>query len=242
MKVSIKYCVLSIVGILFLSLPLILTVHAADSTPSADIQKQLKVLEQEIASKAAKLKTQISRKMQNKAFVGVIQNLTKDSINISTGDGIKTISVNQDSDFESDYPKIKSTSVNSTKDLKVQMKVAALGDVDDTGVLAARRVVVQTPDDPTKIKTILWGQVSSIDKNLATIKDKDGKNWQVSLVKIDSTAKVNDFIIATGFMDKDQKKLIAEFLYVILAEGASPSPSPIKSATPSAKASPKSTK
>ncbi len=229
---DLRFRILAILVILFINhcSLLINQALASDATGSADIQTQLKTLEQEIASKAAKIKQQISNKTQNKVFIGTVQSLTNNSITISATGSAKMVSFNQDTDWESDNPKIKTTSVNSIKDIKPQQRIAALGDIDDTGVLNARRVTVLAPE--TTPKVIIWGQVSSITGNSSQIKDKDGKVWAVSLSKIDQNPKANDMVIVTGFMDKEGKTIDAEFVFVVPILGASPSPTSI--ATPSA--------
>ncbi|MDP3733036.1 MAG: hypothetical protein Q8Q91_00700, partial [Candidatus Daviesbacteria bacterium] len=107
MRKSIKYYVLSIRGILFFCILhttyYILPVRAADSTPSADIKSKLEELKKEIASKAAKLKNEISRKLINKAYIGTVENKqsfsankTATEITLVTKTGAKIVTINQD--------------------------------------------------------------------------------------------------------------------------------------------------
>src|SRR3989338_2847231 len=81
------------------------SVYAADSTPSADIKIKLEELKKEIASKAAKLKQEISSKLKDKAYIGNVKSKSDTSLTIATSTGPKIISVNQDTIFDS---KIKS--------------------------------------------------------------------------------------------------------------------------------------
>ncbi len=91
--------------LIFLSLsPLPNTLHpafAADSTPSSDIKSKLADLEKEIASKAAKLKQQISGKLSNKAYIGKVKVISTNTITIATVNGPKLVNINQDTIFES---------------------------------------------------------------------------------------------------------------------------------------------
>ena len=76
------------------------TVFAADSTPSADVQSKLKALQNEIASKAAKLKNEISKKLQNKAYIGVVKSKSSNTLTLATRSGTKVVNTNQDTIYE----------------------------------------------------------------------------------------------------------------------------------------------
>ena len=60
-----KYLLILLLVTCYLLLPH--PVAAVDSTPSAEIKAKLEELKKEIASKAAKLKQEVNRKLQNKA-------------------------------------------------------------------------------------------------------------------------------------------------------------------------------
>ena len=71
--------------------------------------------------------------------------------------------------------------------------IAALGDVDETGVLTAKKVILQHSLN-TEQKTYLWGQVLTNAGKLTTIKDKDSKTQSISID--DSTVfKPSDFVL-----------------------------------------------
>ncbi len=119
--------------------------------------------------------------------------------------------------------------------------MVGLGDVDETGVLTAKRIILlPTPiSDP---KTYLWGQIISMSDKLVTLKDKSGKSIAVSISN-QSQVKVLDFVILTGNMNKNEI-FGSEFVYVIPQGGiikpkkvATPSATPkqpVKTASPSA--------
>lgn len=189
-------------------------VYATDSTPSADIKSKLEALQKEIASKASKLKAEVDRKLKNRAYVGMLKNKSLSSLTLATESGPKIVSLNQDTLL----PK---------KKIVEEDYLAALGDVDEIGVLTARKVILEST--PTQPKTYLWGQVISISGKLATLKDKDLKSVAVSF-STDSKVKLNDFVIITGIKGKNDI-FKTEFVYVIPQGGII---RPKKVATPSA--------
>src|SRR3989344_8793153 len=75
------------------------TVHAAESTPSADIKAQLEQLKIEIASKAAKLKDEINRKLKDRAYIGKLKTKSENSLTIASKSGPKIITINQDTEY-----------------------------------------------------------------------------------------------------------------------------------------------
>lgn len=202
------------------------TVYAADSTPSANIKTKLEELKKEIASKAAKLKQEINRKLKDKAYVGSIKLGSETSLTLAAFSGPKIVSINQDTVFES---KLKSKKKVSQESLSNEDYVAALGDIDETGVLTARKIIL-LPTTNSQLKTYLWGQIISISDKLITLKDKSFKNVAASL-PLNSQVKLNDFVILTGSVDKNDI-FDADFVYAIPQGGIL---KPKKVATPSAK-------
>ena len=207
-------------------------VYAADSTPSADIKIKLEQFKAEIASKAAKLKSEIDRKLTNRAYIGKVKQKSNTSLTLASSSGPRIITINQDSEFAS-WVKGKKF---SQKILSEEDYIASLGDIDETGVLTAKRIIL-LPTQNSEPKTYLWGQIIAISDNLATLKSKEGKSIAVSL---NSNVNVNQFVILTGNMGKNDI-FKASFVYIIPQGGilkskkiASPSATP-KSATPSAK-------
>lgn len=184
--------------------------HAVDSTPSASIKAKLDILKQEIASKAAKLKNEINQKLQNKAYVGTVKLKSDSTITLASGSGSKLVTVNQDTIYETKSKKSK----YSLKNLAEKDYVAALGDVDETNTLIAKKIILQ-PDLSPDIKSVFWGQVISLSEKLV-IKTKEAKN--ITITPSDqinfSDVKLNDFIIVTGVLNNSQI-LQADFIYVI---------------------------
>lgn len=210
---------------------------ASDSTPSADIRAKLEELKKQIASKAAKLKQEVNRKLKDKAYVGILKAKSDTTLTLAAGSGPKVVSINQDTVFESN---VKSKQKFSQKTLSSEDYVAALGDADETGVLIAKKIILLPPVNQ-KPKTYLWGQIISISDQLATIKNNEFKNVAVTLPD-QPEVKLNDFVILTGTKDKNNI-LNAAFAYVIpqggiikLRKTATPS---AQVSSPSAKPAPK---
>lgn len=164
------------------------SVYATDSTPSANVRTKLEELKKEIASKAAVLKQEVNKKLTNKAYMGNIKTKSTNSITLASSTGPKMVSINQDTEFTSKFK-------GKTKIIKEEDFIGALGDVDETGVLIAKRIILLP--DALKQKTHLWGQVVGISEKLITLKRKDSKTQSVSLPK-DKKVKLNNFIITTG--------------------------------------------
>lgn len=198
-------------------------VYAVDSTPSAEVKSKLEALKKEIASKAAKLKGEVTRKLKDKAYVGKLKVKSPTSLTLATRSGPKIVSLNQDT-------------ILPKKKFAEEDYLVGLGDVDETGVLTAKKLIL-LPQPSAEQKTYLWGQAISISDKLVTLKDRDLKNMAVSLPP-SSNVKLNDFVILTGNKTKNDIFEV-EFVYVIpqggiikLKKVATPS---AKEATPSAK-------
>lgn len=208
---------------------------ALDSTPSADIKAKLEELKAEIASKAAKLKQEVNKKLQNKAYIGKVKTKTDSSLTIATRTGPKIVTINQDTLFEN---RTKTKQKFSLKTLAEDDFVASLGDIDETQVLIAKKIVLLSPVT-SNLKTYSWGQIVGISDKLLTLKDKNLKNIALTLPA--SSVKLNDFVILTGSFNKNEI-FEAEFVFVsqggILKSKKMATPSAqvaSKSASPSAK-------
>lgn len=204
--------------------------YAADSTPSADVKTKLEELKKEIATRAAELKKQVSQKLQNKAYIGTLKTKSESNLTLATKGGVKMVNINQDTLFES---QIKSRLKLSLKTLKEEDYLIALGDVDEIGVLTAKKIILHPIPSTLNPKSYLWGKIISISDQLTTLKDRDNRNVAVTLP---SLVKLNDFVILTGSFNKNDI-FEAEFVYTIPQGGFI---KPKKVATPSAQVSTKS--
>lgn len=218
---------------------------AAESSPSSSIREKLEALKREVASKAALLKKEVTKKLNNKAYFGVVNIKDGEKLTIKKGDLSKSIQTNEYTIFES---KSKKTGL---KDIVKDDFIVALGDVDDSNVLTAKKIVKLTKNPIVKRETI-WGQVKKITDSNILVKDSKGKELKIafSTKQSFSTSKTefklgdqeassldlkeNRVIIAVGEM---RDNLVADFIYLIPVNGILKQEK-AKVASPSAKASP----
>lgn len=211
------------------------TVYAVDSTPSSSIKEKLQQLQSAIASKAAKLKQEVDRKLKDKSYIGTVKSKTSSSITITNAQGEKTININQDTVYVN---QLKPKSKITLSTLIAKDHIAALGDVDETGVLIAKKVIL-LPTTNSELKTYLWGQVVTISEKSVTIKTKDRKTISVTLPKL-SEVKLNEYLILVGKMG-DKEIFEAEFIHKLPQAGVlnlklkNATQSATSSASPSAK-------
>lgn len=142
-------------------------VYAANSTSSAEksssesssLSSKLDDLKKEIASKAAQIKLEVNKKLQNKAYVGIVLSNEGSQIKLQTTGGIKNISTNEYTNFES-KTKIKPKTKLSIKNIAEGDYIAGLGDIDDKKVLVAKKIVKldNLASDSAKV---VWGAVTS---------------------------------------------------------------------------------
>ena len=217
LRKNVKLIVNCLILLAIISNLLPINTYAVDSSPSAEVQSKLESLKQEIASKAAKLKQEISTKLQNKAYVGHVKSKTESSINLASISGPKIVTINQDTVYESNIKKSKF----SAKTLSEEDYIAALGDVDDTGVLTARKVILlEAPKEEQK--TIIWGQILNLSNNIV-IKTKQLNNITVDIGNADfqkgensigfNELRINDSLIVVGIINSNDI-LEANFIYV----------------------------
>ncbi len=228
---------------------LIPTVLAAESTPSAEVKTKLQNLQTEIASRAAKIKQEIGRKLQNKVYTGFIKSKSVNSITLATSQGSKIINLNEYTVYQMQNPSTGKVSKQDLKDLAADDYILALGDIDDTAVLTAKKVLKTA--SPSALKQVIYGTVTSVDNGTVIIQNKEGQNISLlinekTLYKMGKSEgslddmKLNKPVIAVG-ENTQSKTLKTRFIYIlpystpIKSKVASPSasPRPVKSATSS---------
>lgn len=203
---------------------LIPTVKAADSTPSADIETKLKSLQDEIASRAAKIKQEISRKLQNRVFVGFIKSKSETSLTLATTAGTRLVNLNDDTVYKGSSQPRKGAAKVSLKSLATDDYVIALGDIDENEVLTAR-VVIKSDASESKGRQSVFGQVVSSGDQTITIQDHDGKSTSISTsdetgYKLGKNTgsfgdiKASKPLIAVGEISKSGA-LQARFIYIL---------------------------
>lgn len=240
--------------------------EASKSAGLTPIQQKLEDLKKEIASKAAQIKSEISQKISNKAYIGVISSIQDSQtatgsaakkITITTPQGSRVIQTNEYTIFEDKQS--FSTSKTTAKKTKLTIKdfkdgdfVAGLGDVDDTEVLIAKKLIKSKP--PEKLDgPLVWGQIQSVNGSTIFVVNRDNKKVSLALDK-DTELRVStdeatikevvpgNFLISVGTAPENDKS-VSDFVYLINPNGdlkiektasssATPSVSPKPSASP----------
>lgn len=196
---------------------------ASDSSKLATLKDKIEALKKEVASKAANLKLEINQKLQNKAFVGQVTEITNSKIAIENRAGAKIIVVDEYTLYQDTTAKTKKKAVTQ-KDFAKGDYIASLGDVDDKNVMTAKKVTKLSKTNFDQKETqIVWGQVVSVNGHNITIKDSAGRkkeitasNAQFKLGTADSSildAKVNKFLAAVVLRNN------ARFIYFIPSMG-----------------------
>ena len=233
-----KFLLVLAVLALFTSLPV--SIQAQESSPSGSIADKINALKQDIASRAAQLKTEITRKVQNKAIIGTILEVRDSEIIIETLDSTKTVK----------YDEFTQARGLKNKEIKIETleagdKIAALGDMDDKNNLITQRVVF-LENFASNSAELVWGQIQKAQGASLTIQNKSGTteiittnsqtqfflgNEEASIID----AKVEKHLLARGTRQKDGS-LRAKFIYFIPSSGFTKpvEKSPIRNASPSA--------
>ncbi len=232
---------------LFVSYYSVSTVYAADASPSpsADIQTKINELKKEIASKAATLKLEVNKKLQNKAVKGTITEINGNNLTISTLNNQRIIVTNEYTNFQDDTQSKKNLAL---KDLKKDDLVVGLGDMDDKNYLTAKKLI-RLPSKKTYLPKAIWGQIVGVSNNFLTLKLRSAEKLVLKTTQnttfrlgneeaLISDAKINMF---TAGIKESSESANLRFVYVIPTGGQikpenkaspsasiAPSPSPVK--------------
>lgn len=140
------------------------------ATSSASLAQKINEIKEKAASKAADFLSQVTKKLQNKAYFGVVESI----------DGTKVTLVFQNKDYEANTDEyttfassLKSTKkVTALKDFAKGDFVSALGDADDKGVLKAKKLIKSSPI-ASDSATLVWGVVQKVSGGAITVKLAD---------------------------------------------------------------------
>ena len=224
--------------ILFYALP----VSAQESSDSASLMQKLTALKEDIASKAAEIKNEVNKKVQNKAIIGSIILIDDTEMTIQTLNSTKTIKYDEFTEIIG--AKGKEIKVET---LEVDDRIAALGDVDDKNNLIAQRLVY-LDNFASNSAQLIYGQIQKSAANTITIQARDGQtknlttNAQTNFFLGNNEAsildaKVEQSLLTRATLQKDGS-LKARFIYFIPSTGFNKpiekSTTPTKSALPSA--------
>ncbi len=133
---------------------------------TSTIDLKLEDLKREIASKAAQLKSEVTKKIGNKAIFGKVNITSNERIVLDTKNGSRTIKVNEYTIYQNDT-KVKLKKALTFAQIQSGESFVALGDMDETGTMVAKKIVKV---DPVQKKNYqyLSGQISEAG-NLALV-------------------------------------------------------------------------
>lgn len=199
------------------------TSFAQESSPSGSLLQKLTELKEDIASKAAQLKTEMTKKVQNKAIIGSILDIGSSEITIQTLNSTKTIKYDEFTEIIG--AKGKKIKIDT---LEAKDSIAALGDMDDKNNLVAQRLVY-LENYASNSAQLVWGQIQKTTGPTITIKDKSGQSQ--TLITNSQTnfflgneeasiadAKVEKYLAARAIKQKDGS-FRARFIYFIPSVG-----------------------
>lgn len=192
---------------------------AQTASPSGSLIQKLDELKKEIASKAAEIKNNINKKVQDKAIIGMILKIEDNKLTVQALSSVKTINFDEFTEVIGLNDKKIKISTLETGD-----KVASLGDFDDKNNLAAKKIVY-LENYATSSGELVWGQIQKTQGQTINIKNKSGETEAIitgsqtvfQLGNSESSiadAKVEKFMIARGTRLKDGS-LRARFVYFI---------------------------
>lgn len=219
--------------------------HAQESSPSGTIAEKINALKEEIASKAAEIKTQITQKVQNKAIIGKIISLSDTEVTIQTVNNSKIVKIDEFTEILGSGGKEIKIDTLETDD-----NVAALGDYDDRNNLAAQRLIYLDKFASNSAE-LIWGQIQKQNGSTITVKTKDGKSENITVTTQTELflgneeaslldAKIEKHLLARATRNRDGS-LRARFVYFIPSMGfTKPDDDASSSAKPAASTKPAS--
>lgn len=215
---------------------------AIDSTSSADLSDNLKIklktLQDEISSRAAKLKQEISNKLQNKVYIGVVKSKSDNSLIMATKTGSRIVNVNEYTEY-SNFTKLskQNLSKGALKSASVEDYVATLGDVDDNEVLTAKRIIkLENPEGNEK--KIVWGQITSINNHNFNLQTKDKEslsfswNENTTFIQNDTAGNSDDLKVGNTIIIVGQNQKSGQYQSLLIYLFAQSNTFPASSPTP----------
>lgn len=164
----------------------------------------------------------------SQAILGAITDITETSLQIRTSDGeISQVALSGNTSYVST---VQTTRDISFEDLAIGDFVAALGQMDETDVLSAQRIIVSSPlEENTDV--IAFGTVQTLtNRDFIVRNDQSGDEWsidatdsptvtaindegEIDTVRLTSEAEEGDWIIIVGEMEDDE--LIARRIHIL---------------------------
>lgn len=214
------------------------------ATASASLLQKINEIKEKAASKASELLNDVTKKMQNKAYFGIVSSVEGSKVTLKFFETDQTLLTDEYTVFSSTLKSSKKTT--ALKDFAEGDFVSALGDADDKGVLKAKRLIKSSPI-ASDSSQLVWGEVQKVNGGAIEVNIADGTNakitasgltklflgqWEATLLDI----KLGRTIVARGTQTKNAG-LSSTYIYVVpQSASAKPekTPDPTKAASPSA--------
>lgn len=183
---------------------------------SEDEEEKVKEIRDKVKAKV----DEIREKMEKKAYVGNISQITDSTLALENFRGTQRVRINEETTIIGSDRK-----VIETKDLAVENRVIAMGTVSENEILeAVRIVVVAQPTNPPVKKIVFLGIITEVDTKKSEITLSSVKNQEESLaLKVDAkteiTKKPENEDLRFKNLEKDQKVIV---IYPQAAEGKIP--------------------
>ena len=193
------------------------------ATSSADEDEKVKEIRDQLKEKVSEIKDKIDKK----AFVGSITQITDLTLTLENFRGKQRVRLKDETVIVNNSRK-----EIEAKDLAVEDKVIAMGTVSDSDILNASRVVVIAKPTGAPIKkTAVMGIISSVDNKQSTISVEPLKDNMPVELKITaatklvlhrgnkeikfSTLKKDEKIIAIYQPSSDGKSLTGKYIFIL---------------------------
>jgi hypothetical protein len=146
------------------------SVPSPTASASGTLAQKINELKEKAASKAADFIAQVTKKLQNKAYFGIISSIDNDTVKISFQNHDFITQTNEYTAYVATGKSAKK--IASLKDLSKGDFVSALGDVDEKGVLKAKKLI-KSPAVASDSANLVWGQVEKVVGGTITVKLPD---------------------------------------------------------------------
>lgn len=210
--------------IMFITIIIFITIIDSSSIQAIDsTQSALKALREELASRAADpiIKNEVTKKLQNKAYIGTVKSKNSKFLVISVRGSDKNINVSEFTEYV--IKSKKSTGDAGLKNIPVESSVVCLGDIDDRGALTAKRIIKLSSPAPIFPK-IINGILTSVSNGKAKLQTARNdqflvtfdKNTEYQLGKNEGSfgdVRINKSVIVSG-EGTDSANLSATYVYI----------------------------
>lgn len=217
------------------------------ASSSSTLLDKINEIKTKAASKAADFLSEVTKKLQNKAYIGVITSLDQEKITIKFDEDERVISTDEYTKVV--FPGKTPKKLPVVSDIQTGDFVSALGDVDDKGVLKAKRIVKSSPIASESSK-LVWGTIQKVQGGTLTLKLIDTTDQTVTASGQTSIflgqeeaslldLKSNRTVVVRGKESKD-RILSASYIYIIPANpNVKPEKKPVTAITASPSATPR---